>query len=182
MDWYAVIGIILALLGLNALWNVPRQVRLHDRLVENRNENLRNWIADVNSDLRIELAGVTSEHLRAKEEWPIYLRIGQRQRAKNEVIKRLTDQTREAKQYRDQIELSEGFEHRLWRRTPWSRPLPELTALDEKADVIEKWREEVTEEEVEEAERYGKTIRKAAERLATPRPTPTGPFPHSRQG
>lgn len=41
---------MLALLGLNALWNVPRHVRLHDRLVGNLNENMCGWIDDVDAN------------------------------------------------------------------------------------------------------------------------------------
>lgn len=170
VDALTIIGIVLGVLGLNALWNVPRQVRLHERLVENLDENLRAWIDDVGDDLRTELTRITSEQISAREEWPMYLRVGTRQRAKNEAVERLTDKTRESKQERDQIELSEGWEHMLWRRLPWSHPLPELTAQEDKADVIEEWRRQVTDEDVEKAEHLARTIRAVAKRSRLVRP------------
>jgi hypothetical protein len=176
VDPFAVIGIVLGLLGLNALWNVPRQVDLHDRLVANLSENLCAWIDDVDDDLGTELTRITIEQIRADQEWPMYLRVGTRQRAKNEAVERLTDKTRESKQERDRIELSEGWEHKLCRRTPWYHPLPELMALEDKADVIEKWRKQVTDEDVDRAEHRAKMIREIAARQAKPtRPTPRTP-------
>jgi hypothetical protein len=177
MDVIGVIGIVLAVLGLNALWNVPRQVRLHDRLIENRNENQKIWIDDVDRDLTTQLGRLTSKHASASgtnNEWPMYLRIWEKGQAKEEVVKRLTDQQRDAKQYRDQIELSEGWEHRVWR---WirSKPLPELMVWNGKADVIEEWHKPVTAEEVEKDEGRLQSIRKIAMRHRTP----TGPFPPS---
>lgn len=92
----------------------------------------------------------------------MYLRVETRHRAKNKAVERLTDKTRETEQRRDEIELSEGWEHRLWRRMPWSQPMLEVTALEDKAYVIEEWRKEVTEEDVERDEHRARMIRKLA--------------------
>jgi hypothetical protein len=172
VDFYAVIGTVLALLGLNALWNVPRQVRLHNRQIEYRNENQAQWIEDVDRDLSKQMTHLTGKHIGGNNEWPRYLRIWEKQKAKDEVIKRLTDQQRDSKQYRDEIELSEGWEHTLWRRLA-GKPLPELTVGGDKAAIIEKWNTAVTGEDVDKAESRRKAIRKVAGKQTTP----TGPFP-----
>jgi hypothetical protein len=148
MDWYAVIGIVLALAGLKYLWDVPREVRPHDRKVRNRNDDLVNWIDDTKRDLRRELIGQALRHVRSQQvQLPPYLRAYQKQKAKDEVVKRLGDQVRDANRYREEIELGEQLPHRLWRRLPWGSPLPQLTALVEKAGTIAWWKEPVVEDD-----------------------------------
>jgi hypothetical protein len=181
MDVYAVIGIVLGLVGLKFLWDVPRDVRQHDRKVRNRSDDLAGWIDDADGDLSNELTKLGLRHARAtwtqnnqvqQVQWPLYLRVYQKQSAKDEVVKRLGDQVREANRYREEIELDEQLSHRLWRRMPWARPLPELTALEETTETIARWKEPVTQDEVKHDQDRAGLIGKLAQR----RSTPTGPF------
>jgi hypothetical protein len=173
MDLSTILGLILGLLGLNYLWTVGRDVRLHDQLVRNRDEDLGNWIDDADGDLTTELGKLTRKHVGTEHvQWPLYLRKFDKQQAKDEVLKRLGDQLRDATRYRQEIELSEGWHHRAWRRIA-SKPLPELSAEQEKSDVIDRWKKPVTDEDIQGAEKTSSLIR----RLALKRSTPTGPFP-----
>jgi hypothetical protein len=180
----AIIGLILTVLGLR-YWDVPRQVRKHNRRMRNQNEDLATWIDDVDADLTSELNKLALEHsdrqrkpAKRRVEWPPYLRKFVRQRAKEEVLKRFGDRKREAERYREDIEDDEGLAHRLWRRLPGVEPLPELAALEEQATVIEKWKQPVSDDEVQSAAKSSELI----QRIALRRSTPTGPFPSSGQG
>jgi hypothetical protein len=166
MDWYEVVGIVLGVLSLDWLAAIPREVRVHNRQVANQDEDLGYWIADTDGELVAEEAKVKSRDAsRSKSQWPMYLRVSERQQVRDQVVRRFEDQLRGARRYRGDVAAAEGMGHKLWRRMPWSGPLPELTALQAFAGKIKTWKTKITEDDIRSGERFSESIRQLARKF-----------------
>jgi hypothetical protein len=130
----AAVPTVLFLLGW--LYRLPVVIRRNDERIRNRDEDLRTWIGDDDSELR-------NGYLRILLAEPVKsagpdTSLVQYQQLKNEVVHRYRDQLRDAERTVRDVALSEQIPHRLMRRL-LRRPMPGLTAPIEKAATLNHW-------------------------------------------
>jgi len=154
-----VITVLLTVLAERS-YNVPREIRRNNERIRNRDEDLRTWIEDDRKQVRREVTRIHVAESRRTDDGPDYS-VSQIQRVKNDVLHRYRDQRRDAERVVRDVELSEQLPHRLVRRIA-SRPVPDLAAPGEKADVIAGW-----ETSAEDQMRSAKKLKHLAEQRRT---------------
>ena len=134
------VGIAIGLTPLVVLWlvRVPSDVRRHDRLVAERDEDLATWIADEKIGVDWELKTVM-DHLAARNLLNSGERNFQRARAKREALHAWRDQERLARRFCAELEGKENGPHVVWRWL-WRRPFPSLTAPERARPILDFWR------------------------------------------
>jgi hypothetical protein len=123
------------------LWLVraPGEVRDHDRLLAERDEDLGTWVADEHLELERELGRIL-ERLSAQNLLWSSTRLAQRAGAKEQVLHAYRDQERQARRFRAELEAREEWPHKVWRKLRGG-PLPTLTASERVQPILDVWRE-----------------------------------------
>jgi hypothetical protein len=117
-------------------FNLPRDIRRHNTRIRNRDADLRTWIEDDNDKLfEAEMATIARARRRGRNR---KLVAAERAGLRREVRHRYRDQLCEAKRVVQDVRDSEQLWHGIAR---WlaHKPIPDLTAPAEKAEVIARW-------------------------------------------
>jgi hypothetical protein len=120
------------------LGKVPYDVRNHDRLIRDRDEDLATWVADTKLALDRRLKQILEE-LSARGGLYSGERLSQRALAKEETLHLWRDQERGAKRFVAGLAAREEVAHRVW-RTLRGRPFPQLETPERAAKVLDYWR------------------------------------------
>lgn len=133
----AAIGAILALL-FRGLWEVPGNVRQHDRRVAELDEDLETWVVDDDSELRADLLRIDNEHS-ARGTLNSGLRVADRNAARGRALLRYRNEERRVRREANELRNAEGVLHRAWR---WicHNPLPDIRAPERVEPVLDRWR------------------------------------------
>jgi hypothetical protein len=129
--------------ALAALARVPVQVRAHNRLVGECDEELGNWVADESVRLDRELKRVTrrvSESERRGGEGHARALA----QAKEESLRAYRDAELAARHKRNALRQAEGWQHDLWRWVTVRGQLPPLRSPRKAKPLIDTWREPVS--------------------------------------
>jgi hypothetical protein len=121
---------------------VPRELPSNDRRARDRNEDLRQWIADRNVALRRELATLRNE-LAASGIIFSGAYGGGLGRLKETALHEWRDQVRLAERDIALVYDHEGFLHEFWRATR-ENPQVHLTAPTEAEPILAAWRAPIT--------------------------------------
>jgi hypothetical protein len=126
-----------------ALARVPTQVRTHNRLVGEYDEELGNWVADESVRLERELKRATRRFVEAD-------RVGDKAHAralaqvKEESLRAYRDSELAAKHRRTALRDTEGWQHDLWRWVTVKGQLQPLRMPRKVKPIIDTWREPVS--------------------------------------
>jgi hypothetical protein len=133
-----------------SFWGAYFDVREHDRVARERDQDLESWVADRSIVLRRELEAVTNEHSHHKDGTGTSFHSGahakDRAKAKEKALHEYRDQERQALRDVARLRESEGRMHFHWRRTLGLRP-PELRAPKRVQAALDFWRLPVTKHE-----------------------------------
>jgi hypothetical protein len=129
----------LGVIVIQRLAKIPAEIRRHDRLIRERNEDLARWIADDDRALTRELDQI-DERCNTQNLFYSSERMKQRVSARQEVLRRYRDQKTAADRYVANVADEESWPHVLWRRAR-KRPMPELEAPSTLRRVIGRWKE-----------------------------------------
>jgi hypothetical protein len=123
-----------------ALARVPSQVRSHNRLVGEYDDELGNWVADESVRLERELKRATRRFAEAD-------RTGEEAHAralahvKEESLRAWRDSELAAKHRRAELRDTEGWQHDLWRWVTVRGQLPPLRTPRKVKPILDTWRE-----------------------------------------
>jgi hypothetical protein len=126
-----------------ALARVPSQVRTHDRLVGEYDEELGNWVADESVRLERELNRVTRRFAESNE-------TGEEAHARalaqvrEESLRAYRDSERAARHQRAALRDTEGWQHDVWRWVTARGQLPPLRIPRKVKPLIDAWREPIS--------------------------------------
>jgi hypothetical protein len=126
-----------------ALARVPSQVRSHNRLVGEYDDELGNWVADESVRLERELKRATRRFAEAD-------RTGEEAHAralahvKEESLRAWRDSELAAKHRRAELRDTEGWQHDLWRWVTVRGQLPPLRTPRKVKPILDTWREPVS--------------------------------------
>lgn len=120
------------------LTKIPGDVRSHDRLIRERDEDLSTWLADEKLSVDRELATLLDE-LAARNLVFSGARLSGGVRIKEAALQRWRDQERSAHRARAELEGHEEWPHRVWRFL-LKRRLPILTAPTRGKPILDHWR------------------------------------------
>jgi len=126
-----------------ALARVPSQVRAHNRLVADYDEELGNWVADESVRLERELKRATRRFAETDE-------TGERAHAralaqvKEESLRAYRDSELAARNRRTALRDTEGWQHDVWRWVTVRGALPPLRMPRKVKPIIDAWREPVS--------------------------------------
>jgi hypothetical protein len=144
------LAVLIALAGgsvgtvLTQLLGASREVERHNRAIADRDEDLAQWIADEDFELRRRMGEIaqqaSAQGVLSGGSFP-----AGRAKAKAITLHRYRDQRREAERFVAGIEVEEGWAHRLWRRS--RGPLPSLQTPEKAQWVIAIWRDGLSEED-----------------------------------
>lgn len=140
MDWWTLIPIsALGAWVLNVVASTPFELRRNDARIRRRDADLVKWLEDDDRQLLIELKRLTNSMASDGQLYSGAL-LTARRSARDHVLRRWDDQLRAARREVEDVELSERWWHRLWRRIR-DRPLPELEAPDceRTRDTLARW-------------------------------------------
>ena len=121
-----------------------REVARHNRQIVRIYEDLRSWVADEDHAFVERLVEIDND-LNERNLFFSGERTNQRREAKRAQLQRFRDRSRQSDREIENIEDSERFWHRFWRRhvLPKSkrRPIPANPHLNEIERALERWRE-----------------------------------------
>ena len=126
-----------------ALARVPSQVRAHDRLVGEYDEELGSWVADESVRLERELKRATRRFAESDE-------TGDEAHAralaqvKEESLRAYRDSELAARNRRTALRDTEGWQHDLWRWVTARGQLPPLRMQRKVKPLVDAWREPVS--------------------------------------
>ena len=126
-----------------AVARVPSQVRSHNRLVGEYDEELGNWVADESVRLERELKRATRRFAEAD-------RTGEDAHAralaqvKEESLRAWRDSELAARYRRAELRDTEGWQHDLWRWVTVRGQLPPLRSPRKVKPILDTWREPVS--------------------------------------
>lgn len=126
-----VLAVALTLLGERA-FNGPRDIRRADERIRNRDEDLRAWIEEEAKALRRASIGLVADRRSRRYE---YLRAYERQKLKEQTLKRYGDQLRDAERLVREVQTSEQAHHAFLRML-MRRPTPDLLAPSQEAERV----------------------------------------------
>jgi hypothetical protein len=139
-----VVGIYAALIGaavallLRVAWEVPEDLRQHDRRMKEFDEDLETWVVDDNSDLLTELQEIDNDHA-GRGVFDSSFRITARNRARARALLRYRNEESRAHRAANELRASEGAIHRLYRALA-RRPFRTLEGPDRVQPVLDRWR------------------------------------------
>jgi hypothetical protein len=125
------------------LARVPAQVRSHNRLVGEYDEELGNWVADESVRLQRELKRVTRRFAESDSRGETAHARALAQ-VKEESLRAYRDSLLTAEHKRRALRDSEGWQHDLWRWVTVRGQLPPLRVPRKVNPLIEAWREPVS--------------------------------------
>jgi hypothetical protein len=125
------------------LGRVPAQVRSHNRLVGEYDEELGNWVADESVRLQRELKRVTRRFAESDSRGETAHARALAQ-VKEESLRAYRDSLLTAEHKRRALRDSEGWQHDLWRWVTVRGQLPPLRVPRKVNPLIEAWREPVS--------------------------------------
>jgi hypothetical protein len=125
------------------LGRVPAQVRSHNRLVGEYDEELGNWVADESVRLQRELKRVTRRFAESDSQGETAHARALAQ-VKEESLRAYRDSLLTAEHKRRALRDSEGWQHDLWRWVTVRGQLPPLRVPRKVNPLIEAWREPVS--------------------------------------
>jgi hypothetical protein len=125
-----------------ALARVPSQVRAHDRLVGEYDEELGNWVADESVRLERELKRATRRFAESDETGEMAHARALAQ-VKEESLRAYRDSELAARNRRTALRDTEGWQHDLWRWVTARGQLPPLRMPRKAKPIIDSWREPV---------------------------------------
>ncbi len=125
------------------LARVPAQVRSHNRLVGEYDEELGNWVADESVRLQRELKRVTRRFAESDSQGETGHARALAQ-VKEESLRAYRDSLLTAEHKRRALRDSEGWQHDLWRWVTVRGQLPPLRVPRKVNPLIEAWREPVS--------------------------------------
>jgi hypothetical protein len=126
-----------------ALARVPAQVRSHNRLVGEYDEELGNWVADESVRLQRELKRTTRRFVESDADGePAHARA--LAQVKEESLRAYRDSQLTAEHKRRALRDAEGWQHDLWRWVTVRGQLPPLRVPRKVNPIIESWREPVS--------------------------------------
>jgi hypothetical protein len=129
--------------ALAALARVPVQVRAHNRLMGEYDEELGNWVADESVRVDRELKRTTRRFSEAD-------RQGNQEHAqalaqvKEETLRAYRDSELAARNKRSALRDTEGWQHDLWRWVTVRGQLPPLRVPRKVKPIVDTWREPVS--------------------------------------
>ena len=126
-----------------ALARVPSQVRAHDRLVGEYDEELGNWVADESVRLERELMRAT-RRLTESDETGEHAHARALAQVKEESLRAYRDSELAAWNQRTALRDTEGWQHDLWRWVTARGQLPPLRMPRKAKPIIDSWREPVS--------------------------------------
>lgn len=117
---------------------VPVDVRQHDRIVGDLDDDLEAWVLDDDLRLKRELETIGNEF---NEKGTFYssFRLTAQARAKERALQAYRDQERRVQRQRVELRLSEGLLHGAWRFVT-SQPMPRLGVPAKAKPVLDNWR------------------------------------------
>jgi succinate dehydrogenase flavin-adding protein (antitoxin of CptAB toxin-antitoxin module) len=126
-----------------ALARVPSQVRAHDRLVAEYDEELGNWVADESVRLERELKRAT-RRLTESDETGEHAHARALAQVKEESLRAYRDSELAARNQRTALRDTEDWQHDLWRWVTARGQLPPLRMPRKAKPIIDSWREPVS--------------------------------------
>lgn len=119
--------------------DVPGDVKQHDQRIRNRDADLATWIVDDDRATQEEIEQRTAEAaMNGVTAGGALVQIPQK--VTRHTQQRYRDQLIDAQRVVTDIDLSERWVHRLWRKIV-RRPRPELTAPARHGDTLDRWAE-----------------------------------------
>jgi hypothetical protein len=126
-----------------AMARVPTQVRAHDRLVDEYDEELGTWVADESVRLERELKRATRRFAESDQQGrPAH--ASALAQVKEEFLRAYRDSELAAKNRRTALRDTEGWQHDLWRWVTARGQLPPLRMPRKVKPIIDTWREPVS--------------------------------------
>jgi hypothetical protein len=126
-----------------AMARVPTQVRAHNRLVDEYNEELGNWVADESVRLERELKRATRRFAESGQQGePAHAQA--LALVKEESLRAYRDSELAARNRRTELRDTEGWQHDLWRWVTARGQLPPLRMPRKVKPIIDTWREPVS--------------------------------------
>lgn len=117
---------------------VPGDVRQHNRIVGELDEDLEAWVLDNDLRLKRELEAIRDDHNSRNTLYSSF-RLQDQARAKERALQAYRDQERRAQRVRAELDMKEGIYHRGWRLVR-RRPLPSLSTPSKAHPTLERWR------------------------------------------
>ena len=121
------------------LWGVATDLRDHDRLVTECDEDLEQWVADDHHRLKQELRKINANHAERKAFHSTF-RLQERADAKSHALHHFRDQERRARRLLAEVMVGEGWMHRVCRLVS-HHPARTLTAPERVRPILDKWRQ-----------------------------------------
>jgi hypothetical protein len=117
---------------------VPGDVRQHDRIVGELDEDLEAWVLDDDLRLKRELEAIRDEH---NSRGMLYssFRLKDQAEAKERALRAYREQERRAQRIRLELRMGEGVFHRAWRSLT-SHRFPKLYSPSKAHPTLERWR------------------------------------------
>lgn len=126
-----------------AMARVPTQVRAHDRLVDEYDEELGTWVADGSVRLERELKRATRRFAESGQQGrPAH--ASALAQVKEEFLRAYRDSELAARNRRTALRDTEGWQHDLWRWVTARGQLPPLRMPRKVKPIIDTWREPVS--------------------------------------
>jgi hypothetical protein len=129
--------------ALAAFARVPTQVRAHNRLVGEYDEELGNWVADESVRVDRELKRTTKRYAESGEQGQMAHARALAQ-VKEESLRAYRDSELAARHRRIALRDTEGWQHDLWRWVTARGQLPPLRMPRKVKPIIDTWREPVS--------------------------------------
>jgi hypothetical protein len=129
--------------ALAALAGVPAQVRAHNRLLSEYDQELGNWIADESVRLERELKRTTRRYADSGEQGELGHARALAQ-VKEESLRAYRDSELAAEHQRAALRDGEGWQHELWRWLTVRGQLPPLRMPRKVRPIVDTWREPVS--------------------------------------
>lgn len=121
---------------------VPGEVRHHNRLVDEWDDDLGQWVADECVRLERDLREHKNKNAAAGHLYSGSM-LTEAAHLKENFLHAYRDQERAALRHRDALKVSEGLRHRLWRSIARKGGLPDLQSPDLVNDILDRWRDPI---------------------------------------
>ena len=129
--------------ALAALARIPAQVRAHNRLVDEYDQELGTWVADESVRLERELKRATRRYAQSGRQGEIGHARALAQ-VKEESLRAYRDSVLAAERRREALRDAEGWKHELWRWVTARGELAPLRGPRKVRPIVDTWREPVS--------------------------------------